>query len=205
MKHPVAIAVVVAGVLLALGAGVIASAPTTSDAAWPDDRPYPAVRDAGSSADVERLRSAVPLILTDWVAAGRAAGGVGDENIIQIVQAALGEGPQEERRALLAEVLAPELVDREAEAAADQLWRSLRLVQPSWVYIGNGFEVTRWDGVQVVGDTAVVLVVGRQHYVFPNGTEGAEPAHQYRIVLRRDADSRYGWLLVDRSVRQDSS
>jgi hypothetical protein len=205
MKHPVAITVAVVAVVVALGAGMAASAPQLEQPAWPADRPYPAIPDAGTDADVQRIRFAVPRILTDWVAAGRADGEVGDENIIQIVQDALGEEPNEARRQLLASVLVPELVDPEAEAAADQLWRTIRFVQPSLVYVGNGFEVTRWDGVQVVGNSAVALVMGRQHYVFPNGTEGAEPVHQYRILLRRDSDSRYGWLLVDRSVRQDNS
>ena len=125
MKHPVAIAVAGVAVAVALGAGIAASAPAAPPS-WPADRPYPAIRDTGSLSDLERIRAAVPLILTDVVAAGRANGQVGDENIIEIVQSALGEGPQEERRNLLAQVLAPEIVEAEAEAATDQLWRSLR-------------------------------------------------------------------------------
>ena len=56
--------------------------------------------------------------------------------------------------------------------------------------------------LQVLGDVARVLVSARQHYTFPNGTEGAEPWHQYLLVLERAPESRYGWLLIERTASQ---
>ncbi len=73
-------------------------------------------------------------------------------------------------------------------------------MQPSTIYVGNRFEVAEWESAQVLGDVARVLVSARQHYTFPNGTEGAEPWHRYLLVFERAPESRYGWLLIERSA-----
>ena len=77
-------------------------------------------------------------------------------------------------------------------------------MQPSTIYVDNRFEVTSWEGAQVLGNVARVVVSARQHYTFPNGTEGVEPWHRYLLVLERAPHSRYGWLLIDRTDSQSS-
>lgn len=160
--------------------------------------------DSVSAADLMSLRRAVPGVMTDWVAAGRADGDVGDRNLLGMIMASIGDEADSDRRELLAGVLTERLVEPQVEHFREEFWAALYRVQPSTIYVGNRFEVAAWESVQVLGDVARVQVAARQHYLFPNGTEGAEPWHRYLIVLERQADSRYGWLLIDRSASQDS-
>jgi hypothetical protein len=163
--------------------------------------PFP---DTIGTADLLSLERAVPGVMTDWVAAGRADGEVGDRDVLGMIMNSIGDDADTARRELLAGVLTERMVEPQVEHFAAEFWSALYLVQPSTVYVGNRFEIASWESAQVLGDIARVRVSARQHYVFPNGTEGAEPWHRYLIVLERDPDARYGWLLVERSASQDS-
>jgi hypothetical protein len=161
-----------------------------------------AVREDASSADVLSIQHAVPGVMTDWIAAGRVTGEVGDRDQLGMIMASLGDDAESARRALLAGVLTERLIEPQVEHFTDQFWSALYNAQPSTIYVGNRFEVAEWDGIQVLGDVARVLVSARQNYTFPNGTEGAEPWHQYLLVLERAPRSRYGWVLIERSASQ---
>jgi hypothetical protein len=163
-----------------------------------------AVPESASISDLASIQRAVPGIMTDWIAAGRVDGEVGDVDQFGMVLDSLSKDAVSARRQLLAGVLAPRLVEPEVGHFGDQFWSALFRMQISTIYVGNRFEVARWDGIQVLGDVARVLVSARQNYTFPNGTEGAEPWHRYLLVLERAPDSRYGWVLVERSATQTS-
>ena len=170
-------------------------------AASPQPGPTPAhltgIPEHASAADLMSLHRAVPGVMTDWIAAGRVDGEVGDRNQLGMIMASLGDDAESARRELLAGVLSERLVEPQIERFNDQFWSALYRMQPSTIYVGNRFEVGEWEGIQVYGDVARVLVSARQHYTFPNGTEGAEPWHQYLLVLERAPEARYGWLLIE--------
>ncbi len=202
MNRSVITAAVAGAVLLGLGVAAVAGSQNRPSAA---SELYPPVHDVGTATDVESVRAAVPRILNDWVAAGRADGRVGSTDIASLVAASLSDTAEQERRALLSSVLAPSLVDAELAGYEQGFRDAMFLTQPLWLYVDNDFVATSWDGVQVIGDTAVVLVQGQQSYVFLNGTTGEEPVHQFRLVLQRDPGSRYGWVALNESSRQGPS
>jgi hypothetical protein len=185
-----AIAVVV---VLAIGAQSTAS-PASAPLSQPASIPHDA-----SAGDLGTLQRAVPGIMTDWIAAGRVDGEVGDRNELGMIMASLSKDAVSQRRELLSGVLTPRLVEPQVGQFGDQFWFALYRMQPASIYIGNRFEVAEWMGAEVLGDVARVLVSARQLYTFPNGTEGAEPWHRYLLVLERAPESRYGWLLIERS------
>jgi hypothetical protein len=185
--------------LLAIAAQSAPASPTDADSGPPR-----AVPDSASSADLLSIHYAVPGVMTDWIAAGRVRGEVGDPDQLGMIMASLSDDADAERRALLAGVLTERLVEPQVEHFGDQFWSALYNAQPSTIYVRNRFEVAEWEGVQVLGDVARVLVSARQSYTFPNGTEGAEPWHRYLLVLERAPQSRYGWVLIERSASQAS-
>jgi hypothetical protein len=194
MNRVVAVSGAIAfAVLVMIGAQAASPEPTSTT------QPASVPRSA-SPGDLASLQRAVPGIMTDWIAAGRVDGEVGDRNELGMIMESLSRNSVAERRELLAAVLARQLVEPEVGRIGDQFWFALYRMQPSSIYIGNRFEVAEWEGAQVLGDVARVLVSARQLYIFPNGTEGAEPWHRYLLVLERAPDSRYGWLLIERSA-----
>jgi hypothetical protein len=194
MNRIAAAGVAIAVVLLAIGAQATAApAPRSQPASIPDN---------ASASDVMSLQRAVPGIMTDWIAAGRADGEVGDVDQFGMVLDSLSADAVSTRRQLLAGILTPRLVEPELGHFGDQFWSALFRLQASSIYVGNRFEVAEWNGIQVLGDVARVVVSARQDYTFPNGTEGAEPWHSYLLVLQRDPQARYGWLLIERSASQ---
>jgi hypothetical protein len=198
MNRVAAASIAIAAVLVVVAGAQSTSAdptPTGADILIPHDV---------SPADLLSLQRAVPGVMTDWIAAGRADGAVGDRDLLGMITRSIGDEADAERHELLAGVLTARLVEPQVEHFSDEFWSALYRVQPSTVYVGNRFEVASWQGAQVLGNVARVLVEGRQHYVFPNGTEGAEPWHEYLLVLERAPGSRYGWLLIERDASQAS-
>ena len=183
--------------LLAIGAHSALEPP-----AGPGPGHFAAISEDATDADVLSLQRAVPGVMTDWIAAGRVDGEVGDPDQLGMIMDSIGDDADGARRELLAGVLTARLVEPQVQHFSDQFWSALYDMQPSTIYVGNRFEVEEWQGSQVFGDIARVLVSARQHYTFPNGTEGVEPWHQYLLVLERAPESRYGWLLVERSASQ---
>ena len=163
--------------------------------------PIPEHVNAGDQLSLQR---AVPGVMTDWIAAGRVNGKVGDRDQLGMIMASIGDDADSARRRLLTGVLTEQLVEPQVQHFSDQFWSALYDMQPSTIYVGNRFEVAEWEGAQVFGDVARVLVSARQNYTFPNGTEGAEPWHQYLLVLERAPQARYGWLLIERDASQAS-
>jgi hypothetical protein len=193
MKRVGTASTVIAVVLLLL-AGTQATVPPHPAEATANFPPTP---QNVSTVDLATLHRAVPGVMTDWVAAGRANGEVGDRNLLGMIMASLGDDAEAGRRQLLTGVLTPRLIEPQVDHFADQFWAALYRVQPSTVYVGNRFEVAAWQSAQVLGNLARVQVSARQHYTFPNGTEGVEPWHRYVLVLERAPASRFGWLLVE--------
>lgn len=196
--------VVAASAAMACAVVLVLGAQASAPAPGPTPAQLVAFPEHGSEADLMSLHRAVPGVMTDWVAAGRVDGEVGDRDQLGMIMASIGDDADSERRELLAGVLTERLVEPQVEHFSDQFWSALYRVQPSTIYVGNRFEVAEWDGIQVAGDVARVLVSARQNYTFPNGTEGAEPWHRYLLVLERAPQARYGWLLIDRSASQSS-
>ncbi|WP_213815387.1 hypothetical protein [Glaciihabitans sp. dw_435] len=155
--------------------------------------------DRGDAADIAALRASVPAMLAVETSMGRTDVALSHESQQAQYDYAVSPEGQRERRKLLATVATPRFV------ASDSLEWDAGMAdnRPGGTFTdwtSNRFEATRWDGVVVDGDTATVVVVGKNwFYDDDRGGWTSTPRSQDVITLVRDPSAEYGWLIDARS------
>lgn len=164
--------------------------------------------DSGSKKDVAHLRKVAPLILEDLVAVGRVDAGTDavhqEGSAVRKVRAAkknrelnLTRQKRVERKNRLDGLVSKAEAAGQLESIEQGLAEVTTEPEMSHLaYVSNKFRVDQFDGVEVDGSTARVALRGAQMYRMLDGHVETDRQLQYDMILQRDKDAKYGWILV---------
>ncbi len=168
--------------------------------------------DSGDQAEIARLKKVAPKILEDLVAVGRVDEATKDvakartpggrkQTAAQNDRINLTPNKRKDRRARLADLLTAKEAREQLESIEDGLAEVTADVEASHLaYVANTFRLDRFDGVEVTGDTARVVLRGAQEYRMLAGNLEVDRQLQYDLRLARDKGSKYGWVVVDNNA-----
>ena len=152
------------------------------------------------------MRDAVQGALTAQVAVGATPKAVASASTDQQIAADLSASAVDHRVDVVnnnaSDTVTQDVIKGVDQAYAENLSADAPFDADYLNYTSAGFDIAKWDGIQVVADTATAFVEGNDHYLTVSGATRHDTVVQYQVTLNRSADSAHGWIVTKQTAIQ---